>query len=321
MKWLSILLSPEGTDGGAAGAGADGGGANAGSGGGAGAGAAGATAESQDILDETPAGEGGGEGEGVEGKGQQSQQQEPPKPALTKEDIADLVKSIGESAAASRHPQQQQERQPELTQEQFDQMFNVYKPSNDLLARLRNDDANVAIKAVIEMRDGIIKQAMSMVDWRQRQLQAQLKGEFDGQLSPINEYVSTRQATEFRDEFFEKYEDLEPYEEIVDAVAAKLQTSGYKGKSREEVMERFATESKAIVDKLLAAGKTAGQAQPGQNGAGQQGQNGNNHGKGAAGKGASGGSRMSTLLGGGQGGGSRGAGQAAKGPAGIEVFD
>jgi hypothetical protein len=198
-------------------------------------------------------------------------------------------------------------------------MFNVYKPTNDLLARLRSEDATVALKAVLEMRDGIIRQAMTMVGYQQKQLQQQMKGEFDGRFSPISEYVSTRQASEFRDDFFDAHPELEPYEEVVDAVAAKLQASGFKGKTREEVMERFATESKVIVDKFLAAGKTAGQAGNGQasNGAGQQGQN-QNHGK-ATGK--AGASRMSTLLGGGQGGGDRGAGQGAKGPAGMEVFD
>jgi hypothetical protein len=47
-------------------------------------------------------------------------------------------------------------------------------------------------------------------------------------------------ATAFRNDFFDKYPDLLPYESVVDAVAAKLQASGYKGESREAVMETFA---------------------------------------------------------------------------------
>ena len=51
-------------------------------------------------------------------------------------------------------------------------------------------------------------------------------------------------AAKFRKDFFDKYPDLIPYESVVDAVAAKLQASGYKGESREAVMETFAKEAR-----------------------------------------------------------------------------
>ena len=51
-------------------------------------------------------------------------------------------------------------------------------------------------------------------------------------------------AAQFRKDFFEKYPDLLPYESVVNAVAAKLQASGYKGESREAVMETFAKEAR-----------------------------------------------------------------------------
>jgi hypothetical protein len=41
-----------------------------------------------------------------------------------------------------------------------------------------------------------------------------------------------------------KYPDLIPYESVVDAVALKLKASGYKGESREAVMETFANEAR-----------------------------------------------------------------------------
>jgi TPR repeat protein len=47
-------------------------------------------------------------------------------------------------------------------------------------------------------------------------------------------------AAEFERDFFEKYPDLKAHESVVDAVALKLQASGYKGESREAVMETFA---------------------------------------------------------------------------------
>jgi HIV Tat-specific factor 1 len=61
--------------------------------------------------------------------------------------------------------------------------------------------------------------------------------------APPNEAAKVQRpdaATAFRNDFFDKYPDLLPHESVVDAVAAKLQASGYKGESREAVMETFA---------------------------------------------------------------------------------
>jgi TPR repeat protein len=51
-------------------------------------------------------------------------------------------------------------------------------------------------------------------------------------------------AAEFEREFFEKYPDLKGHKDILDAVANKLEASGYKGESREAVMEKYAKEAR-----------------------------------------------------------------------------
>lgn len=52
-------------------------------------------------------------------------------------------------------------------------------------------------------------------------------------------------AVAFRNDFFQKYPELEPYESVVDAVANKLQASGYHAENRETVMAKFAEETRA----------------------------------------------------------------------------
>jgi hypothetical protein len=47
-------------------------------------------------------------------------------------------------------------------------------------------------------------------------------------------------AKSFRNDFFDKYPDLLPYESVVYDVAAKLKANGYKGESREAKMETYA---------------------------------------------------------------------------------
>lgn len=52
--------------------------------------------------------------------------------------------------------------------------------------------------------------------------------------------IEAQAAAEFEKDFYQKYPDLRPYRKVCDDVAAKLQASGYKGESREAVMQTFA---------------------------------------------------------------------------------
>ena len=57
-------------------------------------------------------------------------------------------------------------------------------------------------------------------------------------------------AAEFDRDFFLNYPDLKPYRAVVDAVASRLQASGFKADSREAVMEKFATEARREIATL-----------------------------------------------------------------------
>lgn len=230
---------------------------------------------------------------------------------ITKEDIEAILERVMPAAVAagkSEEPAAAVATAPTYTQEQYDQMFNVYKPTADLLTRMRSEDPQVALKALAEMQQGLIKQAMTMAEYRMQQYRDSILKKYGDDLAPIQSFVTEQQATSFRNDFFKDYPDLEPYETIVDAVAAKLQGQGWQGKDRKDVMKRFADESQAVVQTLLA--------KAGGNGAAASG-------KKVVAFPATDKKRMSTLTGGGQGGTSRpGASQgSAKGPAGIEIFD
>ena len=202
--------------------------------------------------------------------------------------------------------------EPELTPEQFEKAFNVYQPSEELVKRLTDESPAVRIKAIQDLRDGVMRQAMTMMEYRMNQHLAALRSQ---SIEPLQTYVSERQATEFHDEFFKKYPDLAPYELIVDAVAAKLQSKGFTAGSRSDIMKRFADDSKAAVQALLAKGATAPAAASGGNGS-------------TPNKVAR---RMSTLSSGGQGGGSKPGGNGSASDkysnlpknvaAGLSVFD
>ncbi len=152
--------------------------------------------------------------------------------------------------------------------------------------------------ALVAIRDGLLKQSMTMVEHRVQQLLSKLQ---DEHIAPLNTYVSEAQAKSFRSDFFEQNKDLEKYESLVDAVAAKLQQAGYKGVDRAEVMKKFADETRAVIKTMI----------PETNGAGVV----------AKTNGATPTRKMASLTGGGHPSGGKGTVAESKGPAGIEVFD
>ena len=200
-----------------------------------------------------------------------------PKTSLTREDIVGILAEAGLGSQPATH---QAAPVPDLTPEQFEKAFNVYNPTEDLVKRLTDESPAVRIKAMTEYRDGVVRQSMTMMEYRIKQYVDTLRA---NDIAPLSSYVSERQAHEFRSDFYEKFPDLRPYEIIVDKVADRVLASGWTG-SRDEVMQKFANDSKAVVGEMLAAGKGA---PAGGNG------------------GAAPARRMSTLSGGGQGGSSR----------------
>lgn len=283
-KWL-ILMAPDGP-------GADGGGAGGGGG------------EPPDILEGAEGGGGGGGEPTTEPTpGQEPSPELPPeepRTSLTKEDMAEILREAGLGA---REEPRQQQPQPDrqFTQEDFNRAFRVMQFDPNFLTQLRDENPEVALKALVQLRDGLVTQALTMAEARVQQL---LKNLSDQQIAPIQSYVGERQAREFRDDFFSQYPDLEDYEPLVDAVASKLQAAGFHADSRDEVMKKFAEETQAIIKTLQEKG---GQVAPG-NGGGKAAPQPQQR-------------RMSTLTGGGQPGSGKGAAKKAEGPPGMEVFD
>lgn len=229
-----------------------------------------------------------------------------PTSGLSKDDVQEILagalKAVGDrqpATAAAAKPEVQ------MSQADFDKAFNVFKASPELLTLLRHENPAEAMKALEQFRDGMIRQAMTMAEYRMQQFVKELR---DNDLAPLQSYVTEQQATSFRDGFFKENPELEKYENLVEAVATKLSGTIQPGtKSRSELFKLYADETKKIVTELTGAGVAA------------NGDAANGNGKPPAP--AAGKHKMSTLSGGGQQGSGKPTAASAKGPVGIEVFD
>ncbi len=238
--------------------------------------------------------EGGGEGE--DKKGEEGEGEGKPKPTgLTKDDITDILSRVipaGEQRGGAREEQTKQ-----YTQAEIEQLLNVWKPDASFLKKLGFPEPTAEqLAAVHEMRDHLIRQANTMSEARVQQL----LGEYKSQLEELSTYVSEQRAQAATNSFFSQYSELKPYEEIVEAVSAKLEASGFKAPTQAKVFEEIAKNTTEVLKRMnVKIEKKSG---------------------GGAGTGGNGQSRMSRLTGGGQGGGGE-SGKGDKKRPGMEIFD
>lgn len=126
------------------------------------------------------------------------------------------------------------EETPEPVQQQTPQ-FDVWKPDEVFLNKMRSDDPKEVSAALEMLRDGLIKQALQISSYYTQQ-----------QLSPIQQYVEMARGRELENDFYSQNSDLREHKDLVDAVSAKLIQQGVTG-SKEKIFRLVATEARKLL--------------------------------------------------------------------------
>lgn len=137
--------------------------------------------------------------------------------------------------------------QPELTQDQIDELLQVWKPGEKLITDLRAEDPKVALAAIKEMHAGIVRQANTMADARIQQLLGELR---EKEITPLQQYYQEVAARREEETFYSKNDDLKPYELIVNAVSAKLEAAGKKFDSKDKFFDEIARVSREAIKSM-----------------------------------------------------------------------
>lgn len=273
MKSNMILLNSDATAGG--GGAADGGaagGQGAGAGGQAAGGAQPATAsqpttaeklwgvtkESQKPADsgagqagaKTPGGEAsGGAAAGKSGSAAAPSTQQPAAGAeprrieLTEELLTQMGKNIGESVAGAMKPP---EAQPTMTQEQFDKMFKIFRPTTEQWQALRGDDEQAALGALTEMLQGGSTQAVTIATHLLTHEMEQMRQQF----APAMKMAQERELEALKVEFFKQNEDLKGMDPLLELVRDQFVAKGMKFKSKDEAFKAVADAARAQIEKI-----------------------------------------------------------------------
>lgn len=182
-------------------------------------------------------GQGGESGEG-------GQQQEPPAAgALDPDAIADRIAQRW----ASQQPQPPAQQAKTYTDEELDQMFSVFKPTPELLTKLRSDDEQVAISALLEMRDGQLQQTMKVVEAMVGQALAKQAQQF----APALSLAQKQQAEQAEKEFYSgPNADLTKHKKVVDLVFGKMLASGARFPNKAAATKAVADETRALLKEM-----------------------------------------------------------------------
>lgn len=185
----------------------------------------------------------GGEGDGTEGA-------DPTPPALDPDAIAEKVAKRWE-AAQSQTRQAPVEKQ--YTPEELDTMFNVYKPTKELLTALRDGDEEAALAELSKMHAGQQKQFATLMNYTLEAKLAELRKE----INPFVTSATAAQAERAEKEFYGANQDLTKYGKVVKMVFAQMVQSGKRFPDAAAASKAVADEARAILKEMgVSTGKT-----------------------------------------------------------------
>lgn len=181
---------------------------------------------------------------------------------LTAQDIAKAIKDAGVGAPT---PVQQQQQQ--YTQEDFDKAFQTFQPNAEIVSKLLAG-GDGAIQAMHAVRDGVVKQAVTMAAYIVQDRLEKFANEHKPNWERATSYVTKREQAELRDEFYTAHKDLEPYDQIVTAAVQQLKGEGKTFETKEAGFKAAAERTREIMKKipgLTAQPSAEGQAASSQN--------------------------------------------------------
>lgn len=185
-------------------------------------------------------------GQGQQGQGQGQQAAAGGVIGLTKEQLQELVQ--GATAGVAQQFQQQGQQQGQMSQEEFEKAFQFYKPSPALLEKFGGQEA---LPLLMELRDGLVRQALTMAaHYHQMQLR-----EFEGRINPQLSAAQEVHMARMRDKFMEEYPDLKNCEPLLVEIRDSLLASGVRFKTQKEAFDAVATKARSILKSLAPQGQ------------------------------------------------------------------
>jgi len=129
------------------------------------------------------------------------------KATFGEEDVSRIVGGILANLPQPPAPAQQQK---EYTPEELDTLFNVFKPSAEMVEAIR-EGGEGALTAMAQLRDGVVKQMNTIQEYRLQTMKEEI-------LAAVQPGIAATQAAareKAENEFYSANKDLEPHKDMV----------------------------------------------------------------------------------------------------------
>ena len=132
----------------------------------------------------------------------------------------------------------------QLTPEELDKLLNTFRPDEQLITELGLPPTSA--KALERMIQGIVRNAVSMSYLTTEKVRRDLMKDID----PIRGYVTKSQERELRSQFFEANSDLKPYENLVEAIYAKMGQQGLRFPTTDAAFKAIGDQARQMLKSL-----------------------------------------------------------------------
>jgi hypothetical protein len=175
-------------------------------------------------------------GSGSEGPGSGGADQRTQGPAMV--DAGALAERFGQVIGQHFRPPQR-----EMTSEEAKRLLNVWEPTKEWLAKYDNLESRE--QAIAEMRDGWIRHADTITQYRMREMMDRIQQE----LGPAVQYMQMEQARTAENRFKEAYPELaqDGVRPLLYAVSQNLLGQGVQFRSEREMFQAIASGVEAVI--------------------------------------------------------------------------
>lgn len=130
----------------------------------------------------------------------------------------------------------------QYTPEELDQLFNVWKPTPELVQRVLAGGED-GLQAFMELRDGLSKQFGTLLQYQLELARRDLVSQMD----PALKFVAEAAATKDREEFFAQNPDLKDHELLTQTVFNALKAEGYQAPDVPTAYKTLADRTRALL--------------------------------------------------------------------------
>jgi hypothetical protein len=201
-----------------------------------------------------------------------------------------------------RQAPQGQPQQQQLSEEEFNKMFNVVKPTAEQWQAVRGDDPEAALRALTDLLHGSAKQAATLAAFHTMQEVQKIQQ----MLQPALKMAQAQELNQMKEEFFVAYPNLKGLEPLLMQIRDSFIVQKRIFDTKEAAFKAVAEEAQNLLSKIPGyqqGGNSNGAG--GQSGQPQKQQQGR---------------QMPTLSGKGQGGGAGGSGSAGPKSTAEKIF-